>query len=315
MSLTELFYKGLRRPHDIPEFLHRKVSTLYHDVRSTNFYSHDWDVLLVLDACRVDTLQEVSDEYSFLPETIPEIVSVGPGSPKWMARTFTSEWNHKIANTTYITANPHTKRVLGDDTSGLHGKKGGGKDRLSQFEYLLPVWEKYWDDDLGTVPARPVTDHLVEFCRGDPTEHTIAHYMQPHFPSVPNPLGRGMDIEDEARWSPDYVWSQIREGEITVDEAYDAYRENLQYVLDEVEIVLSNIDAETVVITADHGNAFGEWGRYSHGHSYIGAIRRVPWVETSAKDTNEHTPDIEAERGTDNVDQTVEDKLRALGYR
>jgi len=34
----------------------------------TNIYERDWDALVVLDACRVDILREVADEYEFIDE-------------------------------------------------------------------------------------------------------------------------------------------------------------------------------------------------------------------------------------------------------
>jgi hypothetical protein len=32
----------------------------------TNVFNEDWDLLVVLDTCRVDSLKSVSEEYSFL---------------------------------------------------------------------------------------------------------------------------------------------------------------------------------------------------------------------------------------------------------
>ena len=36
------------------------------------------------------------------------------------------------------------------------------------------------------------------------------------------------------------------------------------YVLNDIGILLDNLDAERVVITADHGEAFGEYGILGH---------------------------------------------------
>lgn len=33
---------------------------------------------------------------------------------------------------------------------------------------------------------------------------------------------------------------------------------NVRYVLNDVKLLLNNFDAETVVISSDHGDAFGE---------------------------------------------------------
>lgn len=49
--------------------------------RSTNAFEKEWDVLVVLDACRVDLLNSVADEYEFV-EGGRSIYSVGGTSPE-----------------------------------------------------------------------------------------------------------------------------------------------------------------------------------------------------------------------------------------
>jgi hypothetical protein len=84
--------------------------------------------------------------------------------------------------------------------------------------------------------------------------------------------------------------------------------ETLRAVLDDVEILLENYEADRVAITADHG----EWTFYSHniGCPYP-AIRRVPWVETTTEDEGTFEPSVEATGG---VSADVEDQLVQLGY-
>lgn len=94
---------------------------------------------------------------------------------------------------------------------------------------------------------------------------------------------------------------------------WGAYPDNLRYVLDDVSRLLANIDVERVVITSDHGELFGEWGLYSH---HVGslhpALRKVPWVETTASDTNSANPDVELSL---EPTEPMEEHLEALGYR
>lgn len=49
--------------------------------RSTNVFEREWDILLVLDACRVDLLASVADEYEFV-QGGRSIYSVGGTSPE-----------------------------------------------------------------------------------------------------------------------------------------------------------------------------------------------------------------------------------------
>lgn len=313
MSVVQRSMEGLRYPHKALKEVSGRVaastmSSIY-DNRAVNVFGEDWDVLILLDACRVDALAEVAPDYDFLPDEIPHVVSVGSGSPQWMANTFTDEWREEIRDTGYVSGNPHARRVLSDSMHGRYAEIGGAEDWLEELAYFVPVWESGWDAGVGTVPARAVTDHLVHNCRSRPTRRVIAHYMQPHFPSVPRPLADGIDLENDAGIAEN-VWSKLGDG-LTVEAIFESYLENLRYVLDDVEVALANIDAETVVISADHGEAFGEYLRYGHGKPYIGAVRNVPWVRTSATDEGGYAPDV---GDPSKPAPSVDEQLQALGY-
>jgi hypothetical protein len=117
------------------------------------------------------------------------------------------------------------------------------------------------------------------------------------------------------RWdSPDTdaVTDRLRRGEITHETALSAHRTALLTVLEEVTRLLRTVDADRVVITADHGEAYGEWGIYGHPyHMPLSVLRTVPFVTTEAvSDLAPTENDVEpVETGT------REEKLRALGYR
>ena len=79
-------------------------------------------------------------------------------------------------------------------------------------------------------------------------------------------------------------------------------------------ILLKNVDARTVAISADHGEAFGEYWEYGH---HIGSlhpkVRTVPWVETTATDEGTYTPSIDPPSQT-STGRSVEAQLESLGY-
>jgi hypothetical protein len=163
-----------------------------------------------------------------------------------------------------------------------------------------------------------VTDRAIDAARRHDPDRTIVHYMQPHHPFVgesdlggqytPDPFGRDNDGEGAART----VWDALRRGEVERAAVERAYRENLRYVLDEVAVLVENVDAERAVLTADHGNAIGEWGIYGHPIGFPHpSVRRVPWAETTATDERTRIPEVE--RGGEVGD--VEERLAALGYR
>ncbi|WP_134670599.1 hypothetical protein [Halorussus marinus] len=280
-SIHELYIGGLRR-----------TNPLYS--RGEHVFERDWDVLVVLDACRVDLMSEVAGEYPFLDEP-DTLVSVGSSSIQWMERTFTEHHDAELRDTVYVTGNPFSKRVLSDE------------DLLALDE----VWRYGWDDETGTIPGRHVTDRAIAAGREQDYERLIVHYMQPHFPSIPEPLTDGMNAQtlgDGEGW--DSPWHRLRRGELDEETVWSSYRSNLDYVLEEVGILLENLEAERVAISADHANAAGEAGVYGHPKVPIRAIREVPWYETNATDTETYDPKLEpdAERGD------IEEKLGALGY-
>jgi hypothetical protein len=106
---------------------------------------------------------------------------------------------------------------------------------------------------------------------------------------------------------------QSSRGDLTRDEAWAGYLDHLRAGLDDVALLLENLDADRVAITADHGECFGEWGLYGHHLSTpVPELLRVPWVETTATDTGTYDPDIDFEHV--DTETSVEEKLSALGY-
>jgi hypothetical protein len=104
----------------------------------------------------------------------------------------------------------------------------------------------------------------------------------------------------------------LRRGEVSHETFWQAYRSNLDVVLDDVALLLDNHDGEKVVLTADHGDALGEWGIYDHPAGCLHpVVKNVPWVETTATDTGEYNPEFQRE-GTSDAD--VQERLRSLGY-
>lgn len=267
--------------------------------RGQPIYDREWDLLVVLDACRPDLLREVSEEYGFLPDRVRTAYSVGSSSLRWHDRNFTQRHREEMRNTALVTSNPWTDETLTADA----------------FERLDEVWRYAWDDSLGTVRPGSITDRTIAAGREDTPDRLIAHYMQPHFPSIPDPLDSELDLENWGeRWDGN-VWQQLETGELSRERVWESYRSNLRLVLDDVEVLLSNVDAERVVVTADHGNAFGEWRVYGHPHDvHLPVLRSVPWVVCSASDEGTRDPVVDDERTAGPGDDQVTERLADLGY-
>jgi hypothetical protein len=274
------------------------------DRQGTNVYEKEWDVLLLLDTCRPDVMSDVADGYDFLPSDVPSLTSLGSTSWEFLDRTFVGADPAAVADTAYVCANNFSQE-FGD----------AFEPDPKAFGLLDEVWRYGWDDDLGVVPPKTVTDRAVSVGRESDFDRLIVHYMQPHVPYRSLSVGDRADA-DERGQAKKSVWDLLQMGEMDRKEAWDAYRDNLRWVLDDgVAPLLENLDAETVVLSSDHGEAFGEWGLYGHyRHVPAPVLREVPWVEISAIDERTLEPEVVPEE-IELEQSTLEDRLTALGYR
>lgn len=255
----------------------------------TPIWEDDWDICLVLDACRWDLIPEADRDYL----TDDWKYSVGSSSGEWIPKTFDERENSDVA---YVTANPYSETLLDED----------------DFFLLDEVWRYGFDETLRTIPADVVTDQALRAWDEGPNK-LVVHYMQPHHPFVPKPMDEGLPRQDFENQPWDNVWHKLRKGEVDHDEVWDGYVANLDYVLDHVETLLNNASGE-VLITADHGNLLGEMGMYSHPDWVpLPSLKRVPWIKTQAEDSGDYEPVDHSTKGREEVERS--DQLEALGYK
>lgn len=301
--LSELIKKAIQNPQKIPPYLKRtllhKPVEYRHLRNATNIYEMDWDLIVILDCARPDMMQEVKSDYEFIDE-IGEITSVGTCSMQWMDNTFVPKYREQIKSTTHITSNTSSDYYL--------SKK--------QFHYLEEVWRDGWDEELGTIAAEEVTDRAIHYMRRMDSERYILHYMQPHLPFVTrSDINSNVVTTRGVTGEGRYLGGLHEEEGYSKQELWESSIENLRYVLDSVELLLSNVNAERTIISADHGEAFGEQNIWNHPcRTYIDPLTQVPWCPTSAVDSGNYNPEYEPET-TYEDSVSLEDKLEALGYK
>lgn len=290
-SIREFVVEGRRR-------VVRKTLRSVPGPEGTNVFEKDWDVLVLLDCARPDFFDSLQSEYDFLHEG-DTLTSVGSSSSEWVANTFVPEYADEMADTVYVTANPHSPEI--ENSDWLRG--------------VEEVWRDGWDEDEGTVPARAVTDRAVSVARNESFDRLLVHYMQPHPPFVgyDDVAVGGMTRPGED--ADEYAFDKaFRMGRVSFERAWEAHVRNLEYVLEDVALLRENVSADTFVISADHGQALGEYFVAGHPDGIpIAVLREVPWIETDATDRGTHEPAASDARAES--EESIDEKLRALGYR
>jgi hypothetical protein len=261
-------------------------------------------MLIILDACRTDAIQEVASEYPFITE-INERRSVGSTSNEWIAKTFTKKYQKSINQTSYITSNLFATKVLEQHEYPpirrpqvpLAAPSWKTID-IHEFQHVDFAWEYVDHTGAGGFPPRVITDRTIQLAREQSASRFVVHYMQPHAPYI------AVDEPIKEQWLAN---------EIDKETVWEAYIENLRYVLNDVELLLNNVDAERVIITADHGEAFREWGVPGHMLAFPQPdMKNVPWIETTATDNGSYEPRQRSRRSLST--EEVEQRLSDLGY-
>lgn len=285
----------------------------------------DWDILCIMDGCRVDAFDAVATEYDFLAGGT-SMYSVGSMSPEWITNTFDREqFAEEMSKTAYLSGNPFTSKAGMDAWPDLPLDADG-------FAVLDETWQTAWEaeDDqhgISTIPPRALTDRAIDVWRRREelgVEKLIIHYMQPHSPfrSRPEWFATNRDLDafgeptKEQNATPESqilgdIWLRLRDGEVSREAVWRAYLDNLRWVLDDVALLRRNADAQ-IAVSSDHGQGMGESGIWSHPPRVIEpAIRKVPWDSFRGTDTELYEPAVDESPST----STMQEKLQALGYR
>ncbi|MDS0473411.1 hypothetical protein [Natrinema sp. 1APR25-10V2] len=297
------------------------------------------------------------------PEGVDSLWSVGSQSAEWMDRTFGPEHRAEMARTAYVTGNPFSSQscehilVTSDEVLPLSGDDFGvfheaWRDEWVDDEISTIPPESLTDAAIAVWREREALD----------IDRVLVHYMQPHAPFRSRPGwffgsadiehwgqftdgdGEDEDIEladlspeerealealaeaeaaDDSDDSMNDPWLRVRDGDLSFEAVWGAYRDNLEWVLDDVTRLLENCDGR-VAMTSDHGNGIGEFGVWSHPPGTpVPAVRRVPWVVREGRDRRTCEPGLpdaigEGATGSDESatdDDAIDSRLEALGYK
>jgi len=303
MVLQNPIHKGtraLRNPGLTKGYLSEKVFELVDkNVQfGMNIYDRDWDVLLVLDACRYDLFTEFAPEHPVFEafDGVEPVYSCASATPVWLSRTFDRAPPEEVADTHYVSCTGFSTRV-----------EDAGLDEITE------VWRYAVDHEYGITRPEALTDAAIDTIRDGNSGRYIVHYVQPHAPFLHCPGKYNSTGGDET--GTQYVWKGLKRGEFDRDEVWADYGRNVLTVLDEVQTIIDNVSG-TVVITSDHGNALGEFGIYGHPrYCALPSLRKVPWVEASGKGLEEYEVQGRSAMRTGLGEHDLDENLRSLGYK
>lgn len=234
----------------------------------------DWDVLIVLDACRYDLFKEVYPKY--LKGKLQKVETPGHQTVLWRART----WTKKI-DSLYFSANPNIRSKRWIDKVG---------DFCSdKFSKVYDLWDYAWDRKLSTVPPWNVNKEIKKEIKPDEKKKIIVHYMQPHGPWIGEtmlsvPFLKESEGDDPACWTLIQRFTNEQKKIIP-----KAHKDNLELVLVFVRDLCEYFKDKKIIVTADHGELLGEGGKYLHHYNILPenlyrVLIEIPWFEV---DTSE----------------------------
>lgn len=253
-------------------------------------FTEDWDTLVILDACRFDEFERLSE----FPGTLQRRVSRGATSAEFVRGNFA---NRRLHDVVYVSANGWFPKLRDEIDAEVH-------------EFVLVE-----RDAVQGLTSRPetVTDRAIEAADEYPRKRLIVHYMQPHQPYL-GPTGQKLTFGST-------LAETVERNDLSRTEVLRVYRENLQLALDAVERLVDAVDGKTV-ISADHGEHLGERERplpvrfYGHMEGlHTPELVDVPWHVHEFDQRRRIVAEEPADEGTSIDIEAVERNLRDLGYK
>jgi hypothetical protein len=233
---------------------------------------NDWDVLIILDACRYDYFER---EYKkFFPQAeLKKVYSPASGTSPWLNQVFPEKYNELQIISSSPRINTRDIDILGYNSS-----------KHFNPQKVIELWDSEWDKSLETVKPQTVVKHALK--HKDYPQKQMIWFMQPHGPWIGQKKILPVNFKirrAELEGNEEPVVAKIRTGEISQQEFRNAYQANLELVLNQIKKMLDQWPKnKKIVITSDHGELLGEFNSYLH---YTGLsckkLREVPWLEVT----------------------------------
>lgn len=279
-------------------------------MKDQDFLEEDWDYAIILDSARYDVFEEMYGDY--FSGDLEKRRSKASATPEWAEKVLEGR-----QNINWFSANPFINGI-GLPLKEI-GSVDYQTNPSRHIAHVVDLWDEAWDAEDGTVQPEVVNREFRERIENLSDRRTVIHYMQPHAPfigrgksrinkylqksfselkkdgkkdskvpdsltkSLSNLLGRfektetGMKLGLISSLDRKSIMEVMR-GD-TRDTLMRYYRENMRIALENASELAEDLDGK-VIITSDHGEAFGEQGVWEHhAETHIPSLVEVPWLE------------------------------------
>jgi len=260
-------------------------------IKKQNIQGETWDNLIILDACRFDFFEKIYKEY--MDGELEKRISKGSNTGEWLAKTFPDKYDY-----TYISANPYINSYGVSLNRCRPEYRNYSWNAVEHFSNIIDVWEFGWKEEVGTIHPKEVNKAYLS---NKDNNKTIIHYVQPHYPYLSyggvfgirnkvnilkdEPINYKQKLKKNKLVEPIKKLPRLKkiQVEIGLDKLFYYYEDNLRTVLKHVSHLTAYLNG-TTIITADHGEAFGEEGVWEHPiETHIPVLIEVPWLAIHSK--------------------------------
>ncbi|MHA2123649.1 MAG: sulfatase-like hydrolase/transferase [Promethearchaeota archaeon] len=264
------FFSKVKTVESLKEFFYYKIISVISKTKKEGFsiFTEKWDNLIILDDCRYDFFRHLLPSIE-IDGFLEKKISRGSHTVQFLKENFKKK---KYNDIVYLTANPIVNQLLHES-----------------FYRIISVWDEGWDKKYHTVLPEVMYEYALNAIKKYPNKKLIIHFMQPHFPSVRYDLRKGL-VNKEQKTN----LLKLYHGEIwkkyLLNTLIKGYLKSLKEVLLYVNKLINLLDG-TIIITSDHGEAFGDrihplFPVKFYGHRInvkIPALLEIPWYVIESK--------------------------------
>jgi len=285
-------------------------------------HNSNWDILVVIDACRYDYFARYYKEV-FSNGKLKKVITPSVWTFGWIVETFGNKyWNDIVFLKNWVSG-----YILSEEEKKNGTKKWIITDIIKRLKY-----QRYAKSDLfnvvikmqegveySTLHPKVTYDYACDAIKDYPNKRIIVSFRQVHEPYI-GWLEKGMVKDEQQTWrrgnsifkkfkrlvyinvlqkilTSEQIWTIIDKfglpsngsvGKVWVKKGWDevrkGYIDDLILVLEYIKKIANKYPNKKIAVTSDHGELLGEYGRFGHStNRRYKEIIEVPWFVINDK--------------------------------